>query len=149
MRLLSCTAAVAALVLSGPTLALAQTATAPAPAASPPLPRLPRPPKARKPPPSKPRARLSKPAWKPWRRKCRRAAAQADKAKAKTDLDALQARYQSQADTFAEELQTYAVAQGAPADQMAMAATQIKSIPAMVRAKAEEAAAAPAPAQPQ
>ena len=31
MRLLSCTAAVAALVLSGPTLALAQTATAPAP----------------------------------------------------------------------------------------------------------------------
>ena len=75
------------------------------------------------------------------------AAAQADKAKAKTDLDALQARYQSQADTFANELQTYAVAQGAPADQMAMAATQIKSIPAMVRAKAEEAAAAPA--QPQ
>ena len=79
------------------------------------------------------------------------AAAQGDKAKAKTDLDALQARYQIETDVFAAEMQTCAAAQGVPADQMAAAATQIKSIPAMVRAQVEQAAAAPAPApaQPQ
>ena len=60
------------------------------------------------------------------------AAAQADKAKAKTDLDAIQARYQPEVDAFAQELQAFAVTQGAPAEQMAAAAP-----------------AAPAPAQPQ
>ena len=132
MRLLSCTAAVAALVLSGPTLALAQTATAPAEAAESPEAAA-----------FEAKGEAFETSMEAMATEMQAAAAQADKAKAKTDLDALQARYQSQADTFAEELQTYAVAQGAPADQMAMAATQIKSIPAMVRAKAEEAAAAP------
>ena len=147
MRLLSCTAAVAALVLSGPTLALAQTATAPAPAAQP---AAPAPAEAAESPEAaafEAKGEAFETSMEAMATEMQAAAAQADKAKAKTDLDALQARYQSQADTFAEELQTYAVAQGAPADQMAMAATQIKSIPAMVRAKAEEAAAAPA--QPQ
>lgn len=77
------------------------------------------------------------------------AAAQTDKAKAKTDLDALQARYQPQVDAFAAEVQTFASAQGATADQLATANTEIKGIPAMVRAQIEAAAAAPAPATPQ
>lgn len=78
------------------------------------------------------------------------AAAQSDKAKAKTDLDALQARYQTETDAFVAEMQIFAAGQGAPADQLAAAATQIKAIPAMVRAQVEQAAAAPAvPAQPQ
>ncbi len=81
------------------------------------------------------------------------AATQADKAKAKTDLDAIQARNQADADTFADEFLAFVVSQGAPADQMGAAAQQIKAYPAMIRAKIEEAvAAAPAgaaPAQPQ
>ncbi len=77
------------------------------------------------------------------------AAAQTDKAKAKTDLDALQARYQPQADAFAADVLAFASTQGAPADQLATAETQIKAIPAMLRAQAEAEAAAPAPATPQ
>ncbi|WP_428153514.1 translation initiation factor IF-2 [Brevundimonas sp.] len=80
------------------------------------------------------------------------AAVQADKAKAKTDLDAIQARYQPEVDAFADEFQAFIVGQGGPADQIAVAAQRIKSVPAMVRTQAEQAAAAPAaatPAQPQ
>jgi hypothetical protein len=77
------------------------------------------------------------------------AAAQTDKAKAKTDLDALQARYQPEIDAFAAEVQTFASAQGATADQLAAADAEIKAIPTMVRAQIEAAAAAPAPAAPQ
>ena len=72
------------------------------------------------------------------------------KAKAKTDLDAIQARYQPEVVAFAQELQAFAVTQGAPAEQMAAVALQIQGIPAKVRTEVEQAAAAPAaPAQPQ
>ncbi len=72
------------------------------------------------------------------------AATQADKAKAATDLAAIQARYDSEAASFAAEVQTFAVAQGAPAEQVAAAVEQIKSVPAMVRAEIA-AKTAPAP----
>ncbi|OGN51648.1 MAG: hypothetical protein A2352_01655 [Caulobacterales bacterium RIFOXYB1_FULL_67_16] len=75
------------------------------------------------------------------------AAAQTDKAKAKADLDALQARYQPEVDAFAAEIQTFAAAQGAPADEVAAGIEEIKSIPAMVRAEIEAAATAPAAPQ--
>ena len=87
------------------------------------------------------------------------AAAQADKAQAKTDLDAIQARYQPDVDAFATEFQTFATARTAASGQdasaqIATAAQQIKGIPAMARAQIEAAANAPAaapetPAQPQ
>ena len=78
------------------------------------------------------------------------AAAQSDKAKAKTDLDALQAKYQGEVDAFADDVQTFAATQAAPADQIAVAVQQIKGVPAMVRAQIEAAAApSPAPATPQ
>lgn len=72
------------------------------------------------------------------------AAAQTDKAKATTDLDAIQARYQPQVDAFAADLLAFAGSQGAPQDQVEAAAQQIKTIPAMVRSKIEQAAVAPA-----
>lgn len=75
------------------------------------------------------------------------AAAQTDKAKAKADLDALQARYQPEVDAFAAEIQTFAAAQGVPADELGDAVEEIKSIPAMVRAEIETAATTPAAPQ--
>lgn len=80
------------------------------------------------------------------------AAAQADKAKAKADLDALQAKYQAEVDAFAEAVNTFATSQAAPAEQVAMAMQRIKGIPLQARTEIEQAAAAPAaatPAQPQ
>ena len=77
------------------------------------------------------------------------AAAQSDKAKAKTDLDAVQARYQGEVDAFADDVQTFAATQAAAADEIAEAVQQIKAIPAMVRAQIEGAVAASAdPATP-
>ena len=69
-----------------------------------------------------------------------------DRAKAKSDLDALQAKYQPEVDAFAEEVNTFATSQGAPAEQMAMAMQQIKGIPLKARTEIEAAASAPAAA---
>ena len=87
------------------------------------------------------------------------AAAQSDKAKAKTDLDGIQARYQPEVDAFATEFETFVTAQTAASGQdasvqIAAVAQQIKTIPAQARAEAEAEANAPAapaeaPAQPQ
>jgi hypothetical protein len=95
-------------------------------------------------PPSRPAPRPSASHGDHGRRDAGRRA-QADKAKAKTDLDAIQARYQPQADAFAAEVQTFAVAQGAPPEQVAAAMEQIKGIPAMVRAEIDREAGRPAP----
>ena len=86
-------------------------------------------------------------------------AAGTDQAKARTDLDAIVARYQPEADAFAVEFGTFFAAQmaAAPEEQraamsgMAPAITaQIKGVPAMVRGQVEQAAtAAAAPAVPQ
>ena len=47
---------------------------------------------------------------------------------------------------FAEEVNTFATAQGAPAEQMAMVMQQIKGIPLKARTEIEAAASAPAAA---
>lgn len=82
-------------------------------------------------------------------------AAGADTAKKTADLDVIQARYQSLADTFAADLQAFVAAQAAtkPAEEAAEmtegldgALVQIRNVPAMVRAQVEQAAAA-APAE--
>lgn len=85
------------------------------------------------------------------------AAAGADKDKAKVDLDAIQARYQPDADAFADTLLAFVQSQMAqvPEDQRAgMAAAipeigpRIKGVPAEVRAGIEAKAAAPASTAP-
>jgi hypothetical protein len=82
------------------------------------------------------------------------AAAGADAAKKKTDLDAIQARYQPEADGFATDLQNFLQTQAAavPEDQRAgmlegveQALPKIRGLPAMLRAQAEQPQA-PAPA---
>lgn len=79
-------------------------------------------------------------------------AAGTDRAKRTADLDAIQARYQPEADAFASELEAFVLPQLAalPADQQAGARTgfeagmaQIRGLPAMVRAQAEQSADAP------
>jgi hypothetical protein len=81
-------------------------------------------------------------------------AAAGDQAKADADLDALVARYQPEADAFAEEVKAFADAQvasgEATADEaagMAQAVTVIRTVPSMVRTQVQQAAAA-APATP-
>jgi hypothetical protein len=79
-------------------------------------------------------------------------AAGPDRAKRAADLDAIQARYQLEADAFASELEAFVGPQFAalPADQQAGARSgfeagmaQIRGLPAMVRAQAEQSADAP------
>ena len=81
-------------------------------------------------------------------------AAGADKDKAKADLDAIQARYQPDADAFAATLTEFIRGQvgAVPEDQRAgmtaaleQVGPTIKGVPAQVRAQVEQAAAAPAP----
>lgn len=81
-------------------------------------------------------------------------AAGADKDKAKADLDAIQARYQPDADAFAATLTEFIRGQVGvvPEDQRAGMQTALEQvgptitgIPARVRAEVEQAAAAPAP----
>lgn len=82
------------------------------------------------------------------------AAAAGDSAKANTDLDAIAARYQPEADAFATELEIFMATQGdTPEERAQMAAmgpaitAQIKGAPAMVKSQvlaATAAAAAPA-----
>lgn len=81
-------------------------------------------------------------------------AAGPDRAKRIADLDAIQARYQPEADAFASELEAFVGPQLAalPADQQAGARTgfeagmaQIRGLPAMVRAQAEQSADATTP----
>jgi hypothetical protein len=81
-------------------------------------------------------------------------AAAGDQAKANADLDALVARYQPEADAFAEEVKAFADAQAASgeasADEvagMAQAVSIIRTVPSMVRAQVQQASAA-APATP-
>lgn len=83
------------------------------------------------------------------------ATAGADSAKKKTDLDAIQARYQPDADAFAADMQTFIQGQAAevPEDQRAemisgiqQALPRIQGLPAMLRARAEAPQPAPAPA---
>ena len=86
-------------------------------------------------------------------------AAAGDTAKANTDLDAIAARYQPDADTFADEVGAFITAQSAaaPAEQQAqmaqmipMITAEVKGAPAKVKADILAAAAAPAaPATPQ
>ncbi len=86
-------------------------------------------------------------------------AAAGDTAKANTDLDAIVARYQPDADGFADEVGAFIAAQSASAgaeDQAEMATAgpaaiaQIKSIPAMIKGQVmASVAAAAAPDVPQ
>lgn len=87
-------------------------------------------------------------------------AAAGDQAKLSTDLDAIVARYQPDADTFATELSAFIASQAPqmPEEQRAQMAqmgpvieAQIKGAPASMRAAALQSAAAPAatPATPQ
>ena len=77
-------------------------------------------------------------------------AAAGDQAKAKADLDAIQARYQPEADAFATELESFGAAQAAQAPEEQRAAITsgvgsavptIKAVPAQVRGQVEQAAA--------
>lgn len=151
MRLLSSVAAVAVLALTTPAFAAGQAAApAPAPQAAPaPAQEADSPEEAA----FEAKGEAFGERMEAMAEEMQAAATQADKAKAKTDLDAIQARNQADADTFADEFLAFVVSQGAPADQVGAAAQQIKAYPAMIRAKIEEAvAAAPAgaaPAQPQ
>ena len=151
MRLLSSAAAVAVLALTTPAFAAGQAAVpAPAPQAAPaPAQEADSPEEAA----FEAKGEAFGERMEAMAEEMQAAATQADKAKAKTDLDAIQARNQADADTFADEFLAFVVSQGAPADQMGAAAQQIKAYPAMIRAKIEESvAAAPAgaaPAQPQ
>ena len=86
------------------------------------------------------------------------AAAGPDTAKRTADLDAIQARYQGQADAFADDLKTFVAAQAAAGDpevddedDLEEGLEQIRSLPATMRAQIEQAAAsapAAAPAAP-
>ena len=86
-------------------------------------------------------------------------AAAGDTAKANTDLDAIVARYQPDADAFAADLEAFIAAQSATgtAEQQAEAAAagpamvaQMKSIPAMIKDQVlASVAASAAPAVPQ
>lgn len=86
-------------------------------------------------------------------------AAAGDTAKANTDLDVIVARYQPDADTFADEVAAFVTAQSAsaPADQQAqmaqmipMITAEVKGAPAKVKADILAASAASAaPAVPQ
>lgn len=76
-------------------------------------------------------------------------AAGPDRAKRTADLDAIQARYQPEMEAFASELEAFVLPQIAamPADEQAGARTgfeagmaQIRGLPAMVRAQAEQSA---------
>jgi hypothetical protein len=81
-----------------------------------------------------------------------------DLAKRDADLDAIEARYQPEIDAFVSDLEAFVGPQFAtlPADQQAGARTgfeagmaQIRGLPAMMRAQAEQAAdAPPAPTAP-
>ncbi|QYF86756.1 hypothetical protein [Brevundimonas sp. PAMC22021] len=84
-----------------------------------------------------------------------RTAAGSDTARAKTDLDAIQARYQPEADAFATELETFVAAQASqiPDDQragfttgMAQAVSAVRGAPAEARADLEKASVSAAPA---
>lgn len=77
------------------------------------------------------------------------AAAGADRAKRTADLDAIQARYQPEMDAFADDLEAFVMPQIAamPAAEQAGARTgfdagmaQLRGMPAMIRAQAEQAA---------
>lgn len=77
------------------------------------------------------------------------AAAGADRARRTADLDAIEGRYQPEVDAFASELEGFVLSQIAamPADQQAGAragieagVAQIRGMPAMIRAQAEQAA---------
>lgn len=81
-----------------------------------------------------------------------------DLAKRDADLDAIEARYQPEIDAFVSDLEAFVGPQFAalPADQQAGARTgfeagmaQIRGLPAMMRAQAEQSAdAPPAPTEP-
>lgn len=82
-------------------------------------------------------------------------AAAGDTAKANSDLDAIAARYQPQADAFADELEAFLATQlpSMPAEAQAQMAQMgpmlragITGIPATTKAEILQAAAAPAPA---
>jgi hypothetical protein len=153
MRLLSSVAAVAVLALTTPAFAAGQAAApAPAPQAAP----APEPAEEADSPEEaafEAKAEAFGQAMETMASEMQAAAAQADKTKAKADLDAIEAKYQPQVDAFAEDVQTFAVSSGqATTEQLAPAIQQIKGIPAEVRGKIDAAAAAPAsaaPAQPQ
>jgi hypothetical protein len=73
-----------------------------------------------------------------------------DQAKANADLDAIVARYQPEADAFADEVKAFMDTQTAGGEAsaedlagMAQAVTMIRTVPAMVRAQVQQAAAAP------
>ena len=77
-------------------------------------------------------------------------AAGADTDKKTADLDAIQARYQASADTFADDLQAFVAAEAlkAPAEEAAemtdgldAALVQVRGVPALIRAQIEQAAA--------
>ena len=79
----------------------------------------------------------------------------ADAAKKKTDLDAIQAKYQPEVDAFVDAVQAFADKEiaAAPADKKAQMQAeldqglpQMRNLPAMMRAQFEGAAAAPAAA---
>ena len=83
-------------------------------------------------------------------------AAAGDSAKANTDLDAIAARYQPEADAFAAELEAFIATQGDTPEERAQIAAmgptisaQIKNAPAEVKSQVLAAAAASAPAAPQ
>lgn len=76
-------------------------------------------------------------------------AAAGDRDKANADLDAIAARYQPQADAFAGEVEAFLASQisSMPAEAQAqmgpMIRAQVSGIPAMVKARTLEGAAAP------
>ena len=79
------------------------------------------------------------------------AAAGADTDKKTADLDAIQARYQSSADSFADDLQAFVAAEAlkAPAEEAAemtdgldAALVQVRGVPGLIRVQIEQAAAA-------
>lgn len=85
-------------------------------------------------------------------------AAAGDKTAADAALDAIVARYQPEADAFSAELKTFFDARATTGTEeekaeMATAAStvvpMIQGLPAMVRGRIQQAAAAPAPATPQ
>ncbi|MGV9008082.1 translation initiation factor IF-2 [Brevundimonas sp.] len=84
-------------------------------------------------------------------------AAAGDSAKANTDMDAIAARYQPEADTFASEVEAFMATQATTAEERAQMAAmgpaitaQIKGAPAMVKSQVLAAAtAAAAPSVPQ
>jgi hypothetical protein len=85
-------------------------------------------------------------------------AAGTDRARRAADLEAIEARYQPEMDAFASDLEGFVLPQIAalPADQQSgaragieAAMTQIRGLPAMIRAQAEQSAdSPPSPAAP-